>query len=165
MATLRTRLVAATAIGVASAFTTTATITTANASDVTEYVVTADFDDVRQDLSDAVINRGYKIDYEAYIGEMLARTSQDVGGKKEIYKKAELVQFCSAVLSRKAMEAGPANIAFCPYVLFVYERSDEEGKIRVGFRRLDEQGSDASKQALAAVNALLDEIVLEAADQ
>ena len=95
----------------------------------------------------------------------MARTSQDVGGKKQIYKRAELIQFCSAVLSRNAMEADPANIAFCPYVLFVYERADESGKVRVGFRRLDETGSPDSKSALAAINKVLDEIVQEAADQ
>ena len=135
------------------------------ASDVTEYVIEAEFDGVRQDLGDAVINRGYNIDYNAFVGDMLARTSQDVGGKKQIYKRAELIQFCSAVLSRNAMEADPANIAFCPYVLFVYERADESGKVRVGFRRLDETGSPDSKSALAAINKVLDEIVQEAADQ
>ncbi|MEX3008131.1 DUF302 domain-containing protein [Hoeflea sp. TYP-13] len=136
----------------------------AAASDVTEYIAEAPFEDVRQDLGDAVINRGYKIDYEAYIGEMLERTSADVGGKKEIYKNAEFIQFCSAVLSRAAMEADPANIAYCPYVLFAYELADEPGKVHVGFRRLDERGSEASKAALAKVNALLDEIAREATE-
>lgn len=137
----------------------------ARASDVTEYTVEAAFEDVRLDLGDAIINRGYKIDYEAFIGDMLKRTSSDVGGKKEIYKNAEMVQFCSAVMSRRAMAADPANIAYCPYVLFAYERADEPGKVHVGFRRLDERGSAESKAALAAINALLDEIVKEAAGQ
>ncbi len=134
----------------------------ARASDVTEYVVEAPFEGVRLDLRDAVINRGYTIDYEAFIGDMLARTSADVGGKKTIFKHAETVQFCSAVLSRRAMEADAANIAFCPYVLFAYETADMPGKVHVGFRRLDERGSEDSKAALAAVNALLDEIAREA---
>ena len=139
------------------------TVPVANASETTEYMTEAAFEEVLQDLNDGVVNRGYKIDYEAHIGEMLARTSADVGGKKEIYKNAKLIQFCSAVLSRAAMEADPANIAFCPYILFAYERADEAGKIRVGFRHLDERGNDASKAALAKVNALLDEIAKEAA--
>ena len=140
-------------------------LTAAHAAEITEYVVEAPYENVRQDLGDGVINRGYKIDYEAFIGDMLARTSQDVGGKKKIYNKAEFIQFCSAVLSRDAMEADPANIAFCPYILFVYERADHPGKVHVGFRRLDEQGSDASKAALAKINAVLDEIAKEASEQ
>ena len=137
----------------------------ARAADVTEYVAEAAFADVRADLGDAVVNRGYKIDYEAHIGDMLERTSGDVGAKETVYKNAEFVQFCSAVLSRKAMEADPGNIAFCPYVLFVYERADAPGKIHVGFSRLDEQGSDESKAALAEINGVLDEIAQEAANQ
>ncbi|MEE9375002.1 MAG: DUF302 domain-containing protein [Rhizobiaceae bacterium] len=135
------------------------------AAEITEYVVEAPFEDVRQDLGDGVVNLGYKVDYEAFIGDMLARTASDVGAKKSIYKKAEFIQFCSAVLSRAAMEADPANIAFCPYILFAYERTDEPGKVHVGFRRLDEQGSDASKAALAKINTILDSIAKEAANQ
>lgn len=137
----------------------------AQASDVTEIKVEAAFEDVLQDLSDAIVNRGYKIDYQAFVGDMLKRTGADIEGSKPIYKDAQLLQFCSAVLSRKAMQADPANIAFCPYVLFVYERVDEAGNVRVGFRRLDEVGSSESKQALAAVNDILQEMIEEAADQ
>lgn len=142
------------------------TVVNATAADVTEYIVEAPFTDVRQDLGNAVVNRGYKIDYEAMIGAMLERTSEDVGGKKTIFSNAEFVQFCSAVLSRDAMEADPANIAFCPYVLFVYERADEPGKVHVGFRRLENPtSSEASQSALGKVNDVLDAIAQEAADQ
>jgi len=137
----------------------------AHASQISELKVEAAFEDVLQDLSDAIINRGYKIDYQAFVGDMLKRTAADIEGSQPIYKDAQLLQFCSAVLSRKAMQADPANIAFCPYILFVYERADEAGNVRVGFRRLDETGSEASKQALAAVNAVLQEMIEEAADQ
>jgi len=130
---------------------------------VTAYSVEADFADVRLDLADAVINRGFVIDYEAMIGDMLQRTAADVGANKTIYKDAQTVQFCSATLSRSVMEADPSNIAFCPYVLFVYERADRPGTVTVGFRRQPESGSDESRKALAAVNALLDEIAREAA--
>lgn len=129
----------------------------------TQYSVEADFADVRLDLADAVINRGFVIDYEAMIGDMLQRTAADVGAKKTVYKDAQTIQFCSATLSRTAMEADPSNIAFCPYVLFVYERADKPGMVTVGFRRQPQSGSDESRKALAAVNALLDEIAREAA--
>lgn len=135
------------------------------AAEITTYAAEAAFDDVRQDLADAVIDRGYTIDYEAHIGDMLARTAADVGAEAQVYANAETIQFCSALMSRRAMEADPANIAFCPYVLFIYERADETGIVHVGFRRLDEGGSDASKAALAEVNGVLDEIVREAAGQ
>ncbi|MEP1934790.1 MAG: DUF302 domain-containing protein [Roseibium sp.] len=137
---------------------------TANApTGVTSYTVNAAFEDVRFDLENAIVNRGLVIDYVSHIGEMLQRTSADVGGSKQIYANAQAMLFCSANLSRKAMEADPANIAFCPYTLFVYEEPAAEGKVTVGFRRLSETGSDASKAAISDVNALLDEIANEAA--
>ena len=135
----------------------------AQPANVTIYTAEAPFDAVRQDLADAIINRGFVIDYEARIGDMLNRTASDVGAERTIYNKADALQFCSATLSRRTMEADPANIAFCPYVLFVYELAGESGKTQVGFRQLAATGSEQSKAALAEVNALLDEIAKEAA--
>lgn len=127
--------------------------------DVTKYTSQAPFADVAADLSDAIVNRGYKVDYHGLIGEMLERTAADVGASKKLYRNAEIFQFCSAVVSRAAMETNIENIAFCPYVLFVYEAEAEPGTVNVGFRRLPEgEGRDA-------VNTLLEEIVKEAAGE
>lgn len=131
---------------------------------VTAYKVVADYEDVRFGLENAIVNHGLVIDYASHIGEMLSRTGADVGSSKEIYTNADAMLFCSAVLSRKAMEADPANISYCPYVVFAYETPEAAGNVTVGFRRLPETGSDASKAAIADVNALLDEIIREAAE-
>ncbi len=53
------------------------------------------------------ISRGFKIDYNGRIGDMLARTAKDVGAKKTVFKHAEFFTFCSARLSRKAIESDP----------------------------------------------------------
>jgi uncharacterized protein (DUF302 family) len=126
---------------------------------VATYETTASFQDVSADLQDAVVNRGYVVDYLGRVGEMLKRTAEDVGATKALYKDAEFVQFCSAVVSRAAMEADIGNIAFCPYVLFVYEAEGTPGTVTVGFRRLPAgEGRDD-------VNVLLDTIAREAAGQ
>lgn len=129
------------------------------AEPVTTFTTDAPFEDVAADLQDAIVNRGYVVDYRGLIGDMLKRTAGDVGGTTELYANAEFFQFCSAVVSREAMEADLGNIAYCPYVLFAYEPAGEPGSITVGFRRLPEgDGRDA-------VNALLEEIAAEAAGQ
>jgi uncharacterized protein (DUF302 family) len=130
----------------------------------TTYTVEGDFEDVRFALENAIVNRGLVIDYVSHLGDMLARTGADVGAKKDIYTNAESMLFCSAVLSRAAMEADPANIAFCPYGVFVYETPDMPGTIVVGYRNLTETGDEASKKAIADVNALLNDIVKEASE-
>ncbi|MET3792232.1 DUF302 domain-containing protein [Aquamicrobium terrae] len=123
------------------------------------HTVTSDspFEQVMSDLEDAIVNRGYVVDYHGHIGDMLERTAADVGGGK-LYRNAEFLQFCSAVVSRNAMEADIGNIAYCPYVIFAYEPETKPGEVTVGFRELPAgPGRDE-------VNKLLAEIVGQAAD-
>ena len=128
-------------------------------SDVRIYAVKDNFESVKQDVIDAIIKRGLVVDYTAHIGAMLARTAKDVGASKTIYSDAQTVQFCSATLSRRTMEADPTNVAFCPYVIFVYALPGSPGMTNVGYRPLPRVGSKQSRAAIDAVNALLDGIV------
>jgi uncharacterized protein (DUF302 family) len=120
------------------------------------------FDDVRFELTNAIVNRGLVIDFSGRIADMLARTGRDVGSEKPLYKAAEYVSFCSAKLSRQMMEADAANIAFCPYVVFFYETVARPGEVVVGYRLLPPSGDAASKSALAEVDKLLAAIVADA---
>ena len=86
---------------------------------------------------------------------MLNRTGSDVGSDVKIYDNADVFLFCSAVLSRKVMEADPNNIAHCPYGVFV---TDKDGAVAVGYRNLPEG-------PMQEVQTLLDEIVREASGQ
>lgn len=132
------------------------------AQEVRTYSKTADYDDVRFELTNAIIDRGLTIDYNGHIGKMLDRTGADVGSDKPIYKAAEFFTFCSAKLSRQMMETDARNIAFCPYVVFIYESVGEPGVVVVGYRRPSGSGSPETKGALAEVDALLDGIAREA---
>ena len=123
----------------------------------------AKFDDVKDDVVNAVTKRGFVIDYTAHIGTMLDRTAKDVGAAKKVYARAEAVQFCSAALSRKMMEADPGNIVFCPYVIVIYSLAGDPGTVHVGYRRPQLVGSAASRAALKAVDDLMLKIVQEAA--
>jgi uncharacterized protein (DUF302 family) len=124
----------------------------------------ASYADVRQALEDAIIAGGYKIDYVGKVGDMLSRTAKDIGATKAIYAQAEYLTFCSAVLSRQAMEADPVNISVCPYIVFVYEPADSPGKVFVGYRRPSGSQSAASKTAVDAIDKLLTNIVKGASE-
>ena len=112
------------------------------------------FDDAVFAVETAIVGRGLNIDYVSHIGEMLARTGADVGSDVKIFDNAQAFLFCSAVLSRKMMEADPMNIAHCPYSVFV---ADQNGNVVIGHRNMPEG-------AMQEVQALLDEIVREAAE-
>jgi uncharacterized protein (DUF302 family) len=126
--------------------------------DVTTMTSAQPFDDVAQAVNDAIVNRGYTIDYHGFIGDMLKRTAGDVGADEKLYNDAEFFTFCSAVLSRDVMEANPADIAYCPYVVFVYQLAEPGSEVTLGYRRLPE--GDGRDQ----VNSLLDDIIAQAAD-
>ncbi|MGI9382441.1 MAG: DUF302 domain-containing protein [Methyloligellaceae bacterium] len=136
----------------------------ADESSLRAYGVEAEFADVLQDVQDAVINRGLRIDYRGRLGDMLKRTGKDVGSSKPLYRNAEYLVFCSANLSRKMMEADTRNIRFCPFVIFVYELASAPGTVQVGYRRPRPEGTKGSQNALAAIDKLLDGIAREATE-
>jgi hypothetical protein len=121
------------------------------ASDVVRFRASGDFDAVKEELVLAIQGRGLVIDYTAHIGEMLERTGKDLGATRRVYQKAQALQFCSAVVSRRSMEADPANIAYCPYVISLYTSPNDTKTVHVVYRR-----------TLPEVDKLLDGIVREA---
>lgn len=134
----------------------------AQAQAVRSYAKKAAYDDVKFELTNAIVNRGLNVDYTGAIGKMLERTGPDVGSSKPLYIQAEFLTFCSAKLSRAMMEAEPKNLGFCPYVVFIYEAAAKPGETVVGYRRPSPTGSKASRKALREIDALLDGIVREA---
>lgn len=111
----------------------------------------AKLDEVLEDAKLAIEGRGLVIDSHSFIHRMLERTGKDVGSTRKLYADAQAFVFCSAALSRRTMEADPANIAFCPYSIIVYETVQEPGRIHVTYQR-----------SLPEVDALLDDIAREA---
>jgi len=113
-------------------------------------------------IKEAIGDRGIKINGVNFIGKMLHRTAAAVGATKDIYKHGQAYNFCSSTLSRATMEADPHNIAFCPYIITVYELTDEPGTIYVTYRKPLVVGNEASKKSLKAIGDLLDNIVKDA---
>ena len=120
------------------------------------------FDDIREAVDMAITGRGLVVNNVSHIGEMLERTGKDLGDSKQIFVKAEALEFCSAVVSRKMMEADPNNIVFCPYVISIYVVPEKPNEVRVAYRKPQIVGSPASQKALKTVDELLSGIVKEA---
>ncbi|WP_299358253.1 hypothetical protein [uncultured Paracoccus sp.] len=120
-------------------------------------VVDGAFDDVAFSVEQAITNAGLVIDSTSHVGEMLSRTKGDIGGAQDLYTQADVFSFCSAIESRKAMEADITNIEFCPYTVFVYETVAEPGKITIGHNIYP-------GESMAGVNSMLTALVDTAAD-
>lgn len=121
-----------------------------------------EFKEVKERVLHAIENRGLVLNYTARIGAMLARTGKDIGAARQVYADAELLEFCSAKVSRETMEADPRNIVFCPYGIAIYALPKEPGKVYLAYRRQGGPGSDRTAKALQAVDKLLADIVAEA---
>ena len=126
--------------------------TAVEAQEAVTYTYDGEFEDASFGVESAIVNRGLVIDYVSHVGEMLNRTGEDVGSSERIFEEADIYIFCSAVVSRKAMEADPMNIAHCPYGVFVAERG---GEVMVGYRTYPDG-------AMQDVQVLLDQIAQEA---
>jgi uncharacterized protein (DUF302 family) len=114
------------------------------------------YEDVKDAVVMAIEGRGLVVDRVAHVGDMLARTAKDVGATRRLYGNAEVLEFCSARLSREMMEADPHQIAICPFTIAVYTLPGEAGTVYVSYR------SPPRAKGLENVRKLLDEIVREA---
>ena len=113
------------------------------------------FEDTREAIRLAIENRGLVVNYTSHIADMLQRTGTDLGTAQRIYDQAEIIEFCSASLSRQMMQTDPHNIVFCPFAIAIYTLAGEKDGTWVSYRQ--PQGS-----AAALVGPLLKEITHEA---
>jgi len=132
------------------------------------FAVEAKYEDVRSDLENAIINRGFVIDHVGQLNAMLERTADVVAdglpkGMASPYKNAEYLQFCPVKLTHEAVRASPLAIANCPVSIFVFETAAEPGKIRVGYRHPPETASSELRAVNERLVGLLDAIAKEAA--
>ena len=117
--------------------------------------VSTHFEDTRDAIVLAIENRGLVVNYTSHIADMLERTGADIGAARKVFDKAEIIEFCSAGLSRKMMEADPHNIVLCPFAISVYTLPGDSKGTWVAYRK--PQG-----KAAKMVEGLLREIAAEA---
>ena len=140
----------------------------AAAADVVVRSTKGEFREVKERVLHAIENRGLVLNYTARIGAMLERTGKDIGTARRIYGDAEMLEFCSARVSRDTMEADPRNIAFCQYSIAIYtlpkekDKDKDKDKVYIAYRRTGASGSGQSEKSLRAVERLLADIVADA---
>ena len=118
--------------------------------------VNGKFVDVKDDVVAAIVQRGLVVNSVAHVGDMLERTGQDLGQSKRIYDQAEVIEFCSATISRKMMEADPHNLVYCPYTIAVYTLPGKPDTVYLARRAFPKTA------ALKPVVSMLDAIIADA---
>jgi len=102
---------------------------------VNEVAAKGTFADVKDDLVAAIEQRGLVINSTSHVGDMLERTGRDLGKTKRVYGQAEVLEFCSATVSRAMMEADPRNLVYCPYTIAIYTLPDQPNRVYMAYRR------------------------------
>ncbi len=122
------------------------------------YSVEADFADAKQDLLDAIADKGLVLSYTAYAKAMFDRTANIAGGKKPVYDNAEIVLFCKADLSHDLVQAAPHNLILCPYAIAIYVLHKEPKRVYLSFREQD-KSQPVTKPITELLQQIIDDVI------
>ncbi len=139
-----------------------------SASDSSELVeviaIDSTFQDVKERVIFAVESQGLVVDHTSDVGGMLARTGKDLGDTQLIYENAEVLEFCSALYSRRMARHSPDLLAFCPYAISVYTLHGQPEVTFVAFKRIARGVENKeTREVLKQIDDLLMTIAEEAA--
>ncbi len=126
------------------------------------YMADDDYDDVKENLEIAITDRGLLISGTLHVSDMLNRTAKDLGYKKQVYLKAESLEFCSAKLSHEMVLLDPGNLTVCPFTIALYVLKEQPKQVYVAFRRPSLAGDTGKMEA--AIFAMLEGIVKDATE-
>jgi len=94
----------------------------------------ADFATVHEVLVESIEGEGLVVSAVIPFNAMLQRTAPTLGKGASPYAAAEIVQFCSSMLAWQMLAEDPAQIAFCPLSLAIYEKTAQPGRVTLVFR-------------------------------
>ena len=127
-----------------------------SAGPIVIYPTEGSFDDMIDNIKMAIEERGMLVSSVLHASDMLNRTGPDLG-YQPVFKRAEAVEFCSAVLAHRMTQAAVENVSLCPFTIAVYIRTDEPEKLYVSYRRPHLAGDAAD--VTSAIYEMLDGIV------
>jgi uncharacterized protein (DUF302 family) len=124
--------------------------------------VSDDFETTKENIEMAVTDKGLRVSGTLHVSEMLNRTGKDLGFDKQIFAKAESVEFCSALISHKMAVADPANISVCPFTIAVYSYTEKPEQVYVSYRLPELIGN--ATEVTKEIQQLFLDIVTEATE-
>lgn len=119
------------------------------------YDVEGEFEDVRDDLVDAIESEGMVVSYISHAQAMLSRTAVTVGVAVNVYREAEVVLFCKADMGHRLVAANPHNLVLCPYAVAVYTLNDDDiDRVYLSIRK-----PEASVKEFAEIHQMLQDLI------
>ena len=133
-------------------------------TEIKTVTINGDYAEIKESLEMAITDHGMVISKVFHISDMLERTGKAVGSIKAVYKKGEILSFCSASLSRKMMEENPEFISFCPFKISIYSLANDANQIQLTYQAIIASDAMVQKNIFFKINQLLASIVSEVID-
>lgn len=122
-------------------------------------IAESDFQSAHDALVEAIEAEGMVVGAVLPFGEMLERTGRQAREHEAgPYRRAELVQFCSAALAHAMVREDAGQIVFCPLSIAIYVPAANPSRVVMAYRTPGD-GSPAKVQA----GELLGRLVAQAA--
>lgn len=159
----------------------------AHANSVISIVVEDKYEDIRGNLIDAIEQKAINISKIYHASDMLNRTQSEVFNIENIYnkakssfdkmlnplaskpknnisispiyKKAEIIAFCSAKISHELVIANPLNISLCPFEIALYTLNSAPNQTHIVYTKLkalDKQSEKATTDANELIKSLVE---------
>lgn len=120
---------------------------------------TESYEDVVENVTDAIIGRSLNISNVLHIGEMLNRTGENFGYEKNVFRQAEIIQFCSANLAHQMVSVNPNNMVLCPFAISIYQLNNDDTTVYLAYRTPTASQDDA--EIISKVQRLYKNIIQE----
>ncbi len=160
----------------------------AHSNSVVSVVVDDNYEDIRSNLIDAIEQKAINISKIYHASDMLNRTQEEVFNIKtfynkaisnfdkmlntppdsknkkavqQIYKKAEIIAFCSAKISHELVIANPLNISLCPFEIALYTLNSSPNQTHIVYTELSALDQKSQKSTTDA-NELIKSLVQSA---
>ena len=122
------------------------------------FSIEEDYADAKQDLLDAIADKGLVVSYTAHAKKMFDRTAKVTGEKTPVYDHAEIVLFCKADLSQDLVQANPHNLILCPYAIAIYVLHKEPKRVYLSFREQD-KSQPVTKPITQLLQQIIDDVI------
>lgn len=92
-----------------------------------------DFEFIKENIKTAITEQGLLVRDVLHISDMLENT-KNIGGAGELFAKAEVIEFCSSVITHKMALAHPANISNCPFSISMYALAEKPETLYLSYQ-------------------------------
>jgi len=132
------------------------------ASSISTTIIKSDFKNVRNNILDSIEEKALNVANIYHASKMLNRTKGVFNFGKNIYKDAEIIEFCSAKISHEMAGANHLNILLCPFKIAIYTLNSDPGNTYVVYS-VPDPIDQKSKKSIEKVTTLIRSIVENAA--